>query len=149
MRVFGAQIITLLTCWVQVPMAGLVNLLRWLLPLLLIALILTIFYMFGPARRLRFCHALPGALLTTLGWGLFTSLFQYYVDHFAQYSRFYGTLGALIVLMIWLQLISIILLVGVEVNAVVMARRGIEPACRPRQQLRIKRLKGRGEESKP
>ena len=67
-----------------------------------------------------------GAVFTTLTWSLFTLAFQYYVDHYANYSRFYGTLGALIALLLWLQLISTILLVGVEINAVAMQRKGID-----------------------
>jgi membrane protein len=127
MRVFGRNILDLLEQWIAIPMTGLINVLRWALPLVMIALILTIFYMFGAARRVRFLNALPGAIVTALGWGLFTAAFQYYVDNFAQYSRFYGTLGALIALLIWLELISIILLFGVELNSVVMAWRGIDP----------------------
>lgn len=127
MRVFGRHILDLLEHWVTIPMTGLISLLSWLLPLLLIILILTMFYMFGAARRVRFLSALPGAVVTTLGWGLFTVVFQYYVDNHAQYSRFYGTLGALIAFLIWLQLISIILLFGVELNSVIMQRRGIKP----------------------
>ena len=46
--------------------------------------------------------------------------FQYYVNNFANYSRFYGTLGAVVALMLWLSLTSIIMLIGVEINALLM-----------------------------
>jgi membrane protein len=76
-------------------------------------------------------QAMPGAIFTTITWVLLTLAFRFYVDQFANYSRFYGALGALIALMIWLQLISTVLLLGVEVNAVLLSRRGIDLSGEP------------------
>lgn len=124
--VFGGQILKLIDQLVQIPLVRLIDVLRYVVPLFMIVSILTLFYMFGPSRRVRFRYALPGAIFTTVSWSIVTLLFRYYVDHYADYSRFYGALGSLIALLLWLQLNSTILLIGVEINAVVMTRRGID-----------------------
>lgn len=74
--------------------------------------------MFVPAQRICFRCAIPGALLTTTAWIIFTMLFQIYVNTYANYSRFYGTLGAVIILLLWLLFTSVIMLLGLELNAI-------------------------------
>lgn len=133
--VFSRQIVALLDdVWSATWLTVLTGPLRLIVPILTMAAILTLLFMFGPAVRLRFRQAWPGALFTTLTWVLLTLVFRFYVDHFADYSRFYGALGALIALLIWLQLISTVLLLGVEVNAVLLTRSRAgkkDQACRP------------------
>lgn len=84
--------------------------------------ILTLFYMFVPAHRVRFRTAFPGSLFTTLVWTGLTLLFQYYVDNFIDYSLFYDALGTMVALILWVQLISTIILLGVEINALLMRK---------------------------
>jgi len=121
--VFGQQIIDLLMLrFPQLPLYHLIQLSRHVLPVVLIFIILTLFYMFAPARRVRFRAAFPGALFTTIAWTALTLLFQYYVDNFADYSLFYGALGTMVALLLWVQLISIIILLGVEINALLLRR---------------------------
>ena len=121
--VFGQQIIDLLMLrFPQLPLYHLIQLSRHILPVVLIFIILTLFYMFAPARRVRFRAAFPGALFTTIAWTALTLLFQYYVDNFADYSLFYGALGTMVALLLWVQLISTIILLGVEINALLMRR---------------------------
>ncbi len=121
--VFGQQIINLLMLrFPQLPLYQLIQLSRHVLPVLLIFGILTLFYKFVPARRVRFRAAFPGALFTTIAWTALTLLFQYYVDNFADYSVFYGALGTMVALLLWVQLISTIILLGVEINALLLRR---------------------------
>lgn len=123
---FGKQILSLLDeSLPRIPLSGLIHVLRLVVPLVMTLLVLTLFYMHGPSERIPFKYALPGSVFTTVVWALLTFAFQYYVDNMANYSRFYGAIGALIALLIWLQLISTILLIGVEINAVRMTRHGI------------------------
>jgi membrane protein len=130
--VFGRQVIDLLDeTWPTLALDPLTSPLGYILPVLFIATVLTLFFMFGPSLRVRFMQAMPGAIFTTITWVLLTLAFRFYVDQFANYSRFYGALGALIALMIWLQLISTVLLLGVEVNAVLLSRRGIDLSGEP------------------
>lgn len=74
-------------------------------------------YHFTPCRRLTFKEVMPGAIFTTLGWLVSSLGFAYYVNNFNNYSGVYGGIGAVIVLMLWLYITSIIILVGGEINA--------------------------------
>lgn len=74
-------------------------------------------YHYTPARRLTWKEGLPGALFTTVGWLITSNGFSFYVDNFNNYSRIYGSIGAVIVLMVWLFISSIIIIMGGELNA--------------------------------
>lgn len=74
-------------------------------------------YKFAPSKRLTFREVGPGALFTTISWIIVSMGFSYYVNTFAAYSRLYGSIAAVIVLMVWLFLCSLILLFGGELNA--------------------------------
>lgn len=85
-------------------------------------------YFFGPNHRpeqkqlrdlpsSRFLRVWPGALLSTVLWLLATAGFAWYVGHLANYNIFYGSIGTVIVLLIWLYLIACIALLGCEFNA--------------------------------
>ena len=76
-----------------------------------------VLYKWGPNLKVSFRAAVPGALLAVVGcfagsWG-----FSFYVRHFSNYNSAYGSLGAVIVLMLWFYIIAIAMLVGAEVNA--------------------------------
>jgi membrane protein len=84
-------------------------------------------YYFGPnyrpepirlrhRARSRFMRVWPGAFLATTLWMVATSGFALYVHH-ANYKQFYGSLGTVVVLLIWLYLIACIALIGCEYNA--------------------------------
>jgi membrane protein len=86
-------------------------------------------YYFGPNHRpeptrmnrnprSRFLRVWPGAFLATVLWLLATLGFAWYVGHrLANYNIFYGSIGAVIVLLIWLYLIACVALIGCEFNA--------------------------------
>jgi membrane protein len=85
-------------------------------------------YYFGPNHRpelervesataSRFLRVWPGAILATVLWLLATAAFAWYVAHIANYNIFYGSLGTVIVLLVWLYLIACIALIGCEFNA--------------------------------
>ncbi len=60
----------------------------------------------------------PGAAFATAGWLAVSIGFSFYVENFANYSMIYGTLGAVIMLLLWLYLTAVILILGAEYNAV-------------------------------
>lgn len=76
-----------------------------------------------PNVRLRWRDAAPGALFSLVIWLLFSYVFSYYVDNMAKYSLLYGSLGAIIVLMLWLYLSSIMLIMGAILNHILLLRR--------------------------
>jgi len=65
----------------------------------------------------------PGILTALILWMVVSVAFSFYVENFANYSIIYGTLGAVIVLLMWLYLTAIILILGAEVNAALMTVR--------------------------
>ena len=69
------------------------------------------------AAKSRFWRVWPGAILATALWLISTAGFAWYVHHLANYSLFYGSIGAVVVLTIWLYLIACIALIGCEFNA--------------------------------
>ena len=75
-------------------------------------------------------NILPGAGLALAAWMIVSAAFSFYVENFASYSVIYGALGTVIVLMMWLNLTALALIMGAEVNGVLIALRG-EQARRP------------------
>ena len=74
-------------------------------------------YYFGPAIHYNWKFFSVGSLLATLLCLAVSYGFSYYVTNFGTYNKIYGSIGVLIALMVWIQLITIVLLVGYEVNA--------------------------------
>jgi membrane protein len=76
-------------------------------------------YRYGPSRHEKKIPILPGAVLAAIFWAMLSGAFRHYVSHFGNYNRAYGTLGAVIVLMLWLYLSSLVLLIGAQLNVTV------------------------------
>ncbi len=91
--------------------------LRYAVPVGMMILLFTLLYICVPARRIRFSEALPGSLFSTAGWIIVSVIFSVYVNNFASYAKIYGSIGGIIVLLIWLYLSCMILLIGGEINA--------------------------------
>lgn len=68
-------------------------------------------------------EAIPGAVFVTLGWITVSLAFSFYVNNFANYSRIYGSLATIFVLMTWLYISSIIIIIGGEINSVLGIRK--------------------------
>jgi len=93
------------------------DIIRYLVSLIAMAFTFASLYHFTPCRRLTWMEVLPGAIFSTLGWLISSLGFAYYVNNYNNYSGAYGGIGAVIVLMLWLYITSIIILLGGEVNA--------------------------------
>jgi len=97
---------------------GLITWLRWPILLVLAMLGLGIIYRFAPSRdRARWQWVSWGAVAATLLWIAGSIAFSIYVRNFGSYNETYGTLGAVIILLLWLWLSSFVLLLGAELNA--------------------------------
>ncbi|WP_143883744.1 YihY/virulence factor BrkB family protein [Chryseobacterium binzhouense] len=79
-------------------------------------LLLTLFYWLGTVKIARFRQAIPGAILTTVLFILTTYLFTLYVKNVARYNVLYGSIGSMILLMIWINVNVYLLLFGNELN---------------------------------
>ena len=128
--VFAQPIIDLIRDFIpNFTMDSAMNPFGYLIPLGFIFVLFLVFYMFVPARNVKFKYALPGAVFSALAFMLVSIGFQIYVTNFANYSRFYGAMGAVMILIFWLLLISIIMIVGGEINALLIIRKGVHSPC--------------------
>jgi membrane protein len=98
--------------WLYVLNAG-----RWFILILLYFVTISLLYRYGPAHPKKWRFFSAGSWMATIlavltFWG-----FSYYINNFGNYNKLYGSIGTLIVLMIWLYLNSLIILVGFELNA--------------------------------
>lgn len=94
-----------------------VHLLRTAVSIGSIILGTTLLYAIGPNPPRRVATVLPGALLATWLWWLTTLAFAWYVRNIANYNVLYGSVGAVIALLVWMYLLSCIALYGCEFNA--------------------------------
>lgn len=98
---------------------------QYAVSLAVLVLVFTMLYKYIPNRRLTFKEVLPGAFFSTIGWLVVSVLFSFYVNNFGNYTKTYGSIGGIIVLLIWLYLSSIIIILGGEINAALhFARNG-------------------------
>lgn len=90
---------------------------KWIVILLLIFIANSFLYWLAPAKRTkwRFISA-GGTLSTVLSIATFLG-FSYYINHFGQYNKLYGSIGTLLVILLLMYLVSMILLIGFELNA--------------------------------
>ncbi len=92
----------------------------------LLVLMSGVLYAVCPGKPTKLCHwraVLPGSVTFSALWFLISMGFSYYVANFGNFDKVYGTLGAFIVLMIWVYLSVLALLIGGVVNAIIMQRR--------------------------
>ncbi len=97
---------------------------RWGIIIGSIVLAMEMLYFLGPNVRQRFKDSLPGAVLGTTLWILISVAVNAYVSHFANYNKTYGTIGAVIALMLWLYVSSIAILIGAELNSELLKAEG-------------------------
>ena len=91
---------------------------RWPFILVFVGCGIAVIYRYGPSReQARLKWLSWGVVFSTLLWLAASILFSFYLENFANYNATYGTLGALIGLMVWVWLSVIILIVGAELNA--------------------------------
>ncbi|MCQ6275205.1 YihY/virulence factor BrkB family protein [Bacillus sp. V3B] len=93
------------------------NAFRWLISSVIIFVIFIGLYWLAPNKKFACRSAIPGAVFATVGWILTSYAFSFYVSNFGNYSATYGSIGAIIVLMIWFYISGIIIIIGGEVNA--------------------------------
>lgn len=123
--VFGQQIGSILFSYFgfEESFIKLWNNLRWTITPLIMFVVLVALYWIVPNQKLFLKSVLPGAAFAAIGWISVSLGFSYYVTNFGNYSSTYGSIGGIIVLMLWLYITGIILLVGGQINAVMQERK--------------------------
>ncbi len=84
--------------------------------LVMMFLFLLAFYVILPYQKQRISQQVPGALFTAIGWTVFSYAFSFYFRYFENYIPTYGSLTAIILMMLWLYFCICILFFGAEIN---------------------------------
>jgi membrane protein len=95
---------------------------RWAIAIMTSIAVIQLIYHNAVPRTQPWHSVLPGAVLATAMWLLSTALFGWYLQHYADYSVIYGSLGVGIALLLWMYLISLVVLIGAEFNAMLFPR---------------------------
>ena len=97
---------------------GLWTAVRWIIAVLTSIAVIALVYHHGVPRTQPWHRVLPGAVVATLLWASVTVGFGWYLRNYANYDVIYGSVGTAIALLIWLYLVSMVVLIGAEFNAV-------------------------------
>ncbi|MBE6895606.1 MAG: YihY/virulence factor BrkB family protein [Ruminococcaceae bacterium] len=111
---FGSFILEAVSSFLRFP--WIISFLRWILGFLLLTGIFWLIYIFAPNRRTKALRELPGAVICAMGWIGFSFLFSFYFDNFSSYDYIYGSLTAVVLLMLWVYFCMYILLACAEIN---------------------------------
>lgn len=133
-QIFSQRILSLIARYIHLnsEVLLLIHNLSFAIPLLYMVLIFSALYKFSPNQAMRknftFKSVVPGAVFSTLGIIAMTGLFTAYVNNFAKYSITYGSIAGIIITLVWLYLLSIIILIGGEINATIfyMEEKGLQ-----------------------
>lgn len=120
--VFGTSIIMFLEvksgllCWIF----GKASWMRWIITFCVLTTFFALIYTAFSGRKIQLKRNLPGSVFTTLVWMIFSVLYSFYIENFANYSYLYGSLTAIVLLMLWVYFCMIIFLIGGEINVTVL-----------------------------
>ena len=95
---------------------------RWLIATLTSIAVIALIYHNAVPRTQPWHSVLPGSVLATGLWFASTALFSWYLQRYADYSLIYGSLGVSIALLVWMYMVSLVVLVGAEFNAMLFPR---------------------------
>ena len=95
----------------------LLELSRWLIIVGLLLMAISFIYYLAPAKHRSFRFFSAGSMLATILIVITTLGFNFYVDNFSSYNALYGSLGTLMIVLVWIYINSISMIVGFELNA--------------------------------
>lgn len=105
------------------------EILRWAVAIVVIFAGIGLLYRFGPNRKgANIGWLTPGALMAGTSWALMSIAFSYYVANFGNYNEIYGSIGAVIAMLIWLWISSFLVLLGAALNAELENRQTAPPS---------------------
>ncbi len=117
--VFGEMLSKYLVGWIGLDgnVVRYIGLIRYPVGFLGMIVVFSALYYFIPCKKVNWLEVMPGAIFTSFLWIILSMLFAYYVNNYGNYSAIYGSIGAIIILMLWLQITSTTILLGGELNA--------------------------------
>ncbi len=89
----------------------------------LVFVLITLTYIIAVNRKLKLRDAAPGSVFTMIFWLVFSKLFNIYINNFSKISSLYGSIGGIFIFFYWINLISVIFLIGGQINAVLLAQK--------------------------
>ncbi|MDX5447371.1 MAG: YihY/virulence factor BrkB family protein [Bacteroidota bacterium] len=98
-------------------MAELLQIARAVILILLIQISISIIFRYGPTKEREWHFISPGSVLATLLMVGSSIAFGYYIENFSQYNKLYGSIGTLLIIMLWIYINSLGLIIGFELNA--------------------------------
>ena len=102
------------------------NALRWTLSSVILFIVLYVLYTLAPNKKIKLREAFWGVIFATFSWQIVSLGFSYYVSTLGNFSATYGSLGTVIVLMLWFYLTGIVIMLGGIINAVLIKRHNEE-----------------------
>lgn len=99
---------------------------RWMATLSLVYFSIGVLYRFGASLSRKISIFSPGTTLATVLSVIASLGFSYYVNEFGRYDQLYGSIGAIMVFMLWIQLNALALLIGYELNASITGNRDLK-----------------------
>lgn len=121
LQIFSLQFKFLLEKYLKYRMiieyATIIN--RYLILSISLILIFAFIYKYTPSHKIKWVSVLPGALFSTISWVIFSIAFSFYINNFSNYSKLYGSIAAIFILLTWLFMVSAIILMGGEINAAI------------------------------
>ena len=120
--IFGKTTITYLVDFQLINQNKIVflNIAKWIVLIFMLFIGITTIFNIGPAVKSKIKIFSPGAILATLFIILTSIVFSYYIDNFSQYNKIYGSIGTLIIILLWIYFNAIFLLIGFELNASIL-----------------------------
>ena len=118
---FGGKILNMFLTYI--PSESLSNLLRslfltlkWPFSIFVIFFNVKLIYTIAPDWKILSRHTTRGAIFTTISWIIVIQIFSFWINHFANYDLFYGSLSNIVILMLMIYIISYILVIGIAIN---------------------------------
>lgn len=108
---------------------------RWAVIVSLLLLAFSVIYYFGPNVKQKFRFITPGSALGVLLLIAASLGFQFYVNNFGNYAATYGSIGAVIILMLWLYIAGVVILLGSEINSLLESYKRTPTKPEPRRRL--------------
>ena len=94
------------------------NIAKWPVLLIVVSFMIALLYYASPNAKLRSLRSIvPGAFLAVVLWLVASAAFAFYVANFGSYNKTYGTLGGIIIFLVWMWLTNVAILLGAEINA--------------------------------
>lgn len=130
--ILGRSIYALVSRFIVIPAQLLIlwDYGRYILPIGLMFLFLLFLCYLAPNCIMRLRDALPGAVFTLLVWIGFTMVFTFYINNINKYDALYGSISAVMVLMLWMYMTGIIVFLGFELNFILMKRNHCNFICK-------------------